>query len=171
MPFLCTFSKFATKSAVALSRANFREICRGRSAVVALDDRLSRAWFSAQKSLARFARQGHATPTVNLSQVTSLDYLTLTIPKTRLTSQPTPDALQSVHTGAAQALAIWAGREPPPTRAPPRCARNGAPLHAGPASRRSCRLPTTRRRSSAARRAAGSRRCSAPPARREKPLQ
>ena len=65
------FSKFATKSAVALSRAKFREICRGRSAVVALDDRLSRGLlFSPKKSLARFARQGHATPTANLSQVT-----------------------------------------------------------------------------------------------------
>jgi len=132
------FSKFATKSAVALSRAKFREIYRARSAAIAFDDRLSRAWFSAQKSLARFARQGHATPTANLSQVTSLDYLTLTIPKTRLASQPTPDALQFVHTRAAQALASWAGREPPPPRAPPRCARNGAP----PSEPRPPRPPT-----------------------------
>ena len=102
------FSKFATKSAVALSRAKFREIYRARSAAIAFDDRLSRAWFSAQKSLARFARQGHATPTANLSQVTNLDYLTLTIPKTRLTSQPTADALQSVHTRAAQGCGwLW----------------------------------------------------------------
>ena len=129
------FSKFATN----LPWRCRAEIYRGRSAVVALDDRLSRGLlFSPQKSLARFARQGHATPTANLSQVTSLDYLTLTIPKTRLASQPTPDALQSDHTRAAQALASWAGREPPPPRAPPRCARNGAP----PSEPRPPRPPT-----------------------------
>ena len=47
------FSKFATKSAMALSRAKFREIYRARSAVVALDDRLSRISSSTARASSR----------------------------------------------------------------------------------------------------------------------
>jgi len=69
------FSKFATKSAVALSRAKFREICRGRSAVVALDDRLSRGLLFSPKNRWRASRAKvtrHQQPISHKSQIQTI---------------------------------------------------------------------------------------------------